>query len=238
VSGRAFVNEEGIFVERNGHMIRFEWFRSRGKRFISIYIDNDRCMTLRSSSTVYNFIIEPIVKGVVGDDFIECLKLIASTYRDMKTRTRYVTALAYIGPSIKKWIGKRPRAYLKRKADLAHVSPPDKYLLAFICNNGWIVADMRFETVYAYIRSDGEPNFYIFNCYRDHFDITLAELLPVLKEDLRNIRRLDGLGFDGGDYRWPISWVIDRLLEKIPMEWWTPLDIEALVLERELSRLG
>jgi hypothetical protein len=32
--------------------------------------------------------------------------------------------------------------------------------------------------------------------------------------------------------------MIDDLLEKLPKEWWRPLDIEALVLERELRRLG
>jgi hypothetical protein len=238
LSGRVFVNEEGVFVERNGHMIHFKWFRRKGRRYIAIYIDNDHRMTLRPSSIIYNFLIEPIVKGVAGDDVIDCLKLIASTYRGMRAHMKYVTALAYIGPSIRKWIGKSPRAYLKRKADLVYVSPPYKYLLAFICNNGWVIADMKFETVYAYTRNEGEPIFYIFDCYRDHFDIALAELLPVLKEDLRNIKRLDGLGFDGGDRHWPISWVIDRLLEKIPMDWWRPLDIEALVLERELRRLG
>jgi hypothetical protein len=97
---------------------------------------------------------------------------------------------------------------------------------------------MKFETVYAHIRNEGEPNFYIFDCYKDHFDIALAELLPALKEDLKNIQRLNSFGFDGGDRRLPISWVIDRILEKVPMEWWRPLDIEALVLEQELRRLG
>jgi hypothetical protein len=238
LSGRVFVNEEGVFVERNGHMIHFKWFRRKGRRYIAIYIDNNHRMTLRPSSIIYNFLIEPIVKGVAGDDIIDCLKLIASTYRGMRTRMKYVTALAYIGPSIRKWIGKNPRAYLKRKADLVHVSPPYKYLLAFICNNGWVIVDMKFETVYAYVLDGDEPSLFIFNCYKDHFDIALAELLPTLKDDLKNIQRLDSLGFEGrGGPRW-ISWAIDDLLEKLPKEWWRPLDIEALVLERELRRLG
>ena len=238
MSGRVFINEEGVFIERNGHMIHVGWFRSKGRRFISISIDGNHCLTLRASATIYNLLIEPLAIGAVGDDVIECLKLIASTYRGMRTRMKYATALAYIGPSIRKWIGKNPRAYLRRRADLIHVSPPYKYLLAFICNNGWVVADMKFETVYAHIRDEGEPNFYIFDCYKDHFDIALAELLPALKEDLRNIQCLNSFGFDGGDRRLPIPWVIDRILEKVPMEWWRPLDIEALVLERELRRLG
>jgi len=203
LSERVFINEEGVFVERNGHVIHVEWFKSKGRRFISISIDGNHCLTLRASATIYNFIIEPIIKGVVGDDVIECLKLIASTYRGMRARMKYATALAYIGPSIRKWIGKSPRAYLKRKADLIHVRPPYDYLLAFICNGGWIIADMKFETIYAYIRSEGESSFYIFDCYKDHFDIALAELLPALKEDLRNIQRLNSLGFDGGDRRLP-----------------------------------
>jgi len=238
LSERVFINDEGIFVERNGHMIRFKWFKSRGKRYISIYIDNDHCLTLRPSSAIHNFIVEPIIKGVAGDDVIECLKLIASTYRGMRTRMKYATALAYIGPSIKKWIGKNPRAYLKRKADLIHVRPPYEYLLAFICNGGWIIADMKFETIYAYIRSEGEPNFYTFDCYKGHFDVVLAELLPSLKEDLTNVHRLNSLGFEGNIRPLPISWIIDRILRRIPMEWWNQLDIGALVLEQEFRRFG
>jgi hypothetical protein len=108
LSERVFINGEGVFAERNGHVIHVEWFKSKGRRFISISIDGNHCLTLRASATIYNFIIEPIIKGVVGDDVIECLKLIASTYRGMRARMKYATALAYIGPSIRKWIGKKP----------------------------------------------------------------------------------------------------------------------------------
>jgi hypothetical protein len=133
----------------------------------------------------------------------------------MRARMKYVTALAYIGPSIRKWVGKSPRAYLKRKADLVHVSPPYKYLLAFICNNGWIIVDMKFETVYAYVLDGDEPSLFIFNCYKDHFDIALAELLPALKEDLRNIQYLRYYGFDGGDSPKLVSRMIKSLLNNI-----------------------
>jgi hypothetical protein len=237
MDGRISTHDKGISIEYNGHVIRVGW-----SRYVDIFVDNHYCSTVHVSSSVYKRLIKPLINGVAGDDVIDCLALIASTYRSARARSKYVTALAYIGPGVKKWIGKRPSAYLKRRADLIYIrkkekpdDPPSKYLLAFLCNNGWIVVDMTVRGVYACVRDDDGSHFFVFGCYKDLFAIALAELLPSLKEDLRNIQRLRDYGFleewAGG------PWVISHLLEKIPMEWWRPLDIEAMIIEQELKRI-
>jgi len=237
VNGRISIHDGGFSVERNGHVIGVRW-----NGYVDILIDDHYCFTAHVLSSVYKRLISPLINGIAGDDVIDCLALIVSKYRSARVRSKYVTALAYIGPGVKKWIGKRPSAYLKRRADLVYIrkkekpdDPPSKYLLAFLCNNGWIVVDMTVRGVYACVRDDNGSHFFVFGCCKDLFAIALAELLPSLKEDLRNIQHLRDYGFleewAGG------PWVISHLLEKIPMEWWRPLDIEALIVEQEIKRI-
>jgi len=238
VSGR--ISTQGISVEHSGHVIEVRW-----KGYIDVFIDGHYCFTAHVSSSVYKRLIGSLINGAASDDVIDCLTLIVSKYRSTRVRNKYAIALACIGPNIKKWMEKRPGAYLRREADLAHIRIGNKlegegseYLLAFLCNNGWIVVDMMDKKVYACIRDDEGTRLFIFclvfSCYEDLFTIVLAELLPSLKEDLRNVQRLGDYGFLG--YSDP--WAISDLLKKIPKEWWIPLDIEALIIEQELKRIN
>jgi hypothetical protein len=225
-----------VYINYNEHVIKIV---DRGRGYFDIFIDGHR-LTIRPSFVVFTSIIKPLENGTLGDDIIECLKLIASTYRDECVRTKYVNALACMGSNIKKWIGKSPHLYLRCKADLVHITPSsEKYLLAFLCKNGWFVVNMSSLAVYAYYRDDDKTSFSLFTCdLEGPFDIILAELLPALKEDLRNIQYLRYYGFDGGDSPKLVSRMIKSLLNNIPKEWWKPLDIESLILEYALRQLG
>jgi hypothetical protein len=238
VSGRISIHSRGISIERNGHAIEVSL-----KGYIDVFIDGHYCFTAHVSSSVYRRLVGSLINGVASDDVVDCLTLIVSKYRSARVRNKYAIALAHIGPSIKKWIEKKPSAYLKRNADLAHIrignrleGEPSKYLLAFFCKNGWIVVDMIDREVYTCIRDDEGLRLFIFRLvssyHEDLFTIMLAELLPSLKEDLRNVKRLEDCGF----LRYSDSWAIRSLLNKIPKEWWIPLDIEALIIEQELRR--
>jgi hypothetical protein len=220
------IGERKVSIKCNNHVIKIVWSYGWGGRF-SIYIDGILLMTLYGSTKIYENVINPLVNGF-GDNILECLKLIASTYRDERTYTKYVNALARIGINVKKWIGRRPGAYLRRRADLIHVSPPNKYLLAFICNNGWIVVDVAHEDVYACIKQNDGHHLVMF----DYDPITLADMLPELRRDVSIIESITW------GYLWDKTYrIITDLLETIPKEWWRPLDVETLILEYQLKQL-
>jgi hypothetical protein len=224
---KIFIGERKVSIKCNNHVIKIVWSGWLGGA-IDIYIDDKFLMTVYGSSEIYKNVINPLVNGVVSDDILDCLKLIASTYRDKKTYTKYVRALARIGINVRKWIGRRPGAYLRRRADLIHVSPPNKYLLAFICNNGWIVVDVTYEDVYACIKRNDEHRLVMF----DYDPITLADMLPELRRDV-SIVELIAWG-----YLWDKTYrIIINLLKTIPNEWWRPLDVESLILEYQLKQL-
>jgi hypothetical protein len=240
MEGWVSIDDKKISIERGGHKVEVMWWDGWSNYF-SLWVD-DVNMLIYGWSDVYKRIVEPLVNGTAGEDVIECLKLIALSYRDKRTRSRYVAALAYIGPNVKKWIKRKPGTYLKRKASLVYrhrgsgFDDSDEYLLAFFCKNGWMVLDMLCYDVYAYVRDGQGLNcFMAFGGYRDCFSIVLAELLPSLKKDLRNIERLKDCGFDGWS---DDSWKIMRFLKTIPKEWWSMLDIEALMVEQELRHLS
>jgi len=172
--------------------------------------------------------LRPLVNGLVYDDVIDCLKLIASTYKDVRTRTKYVKALTYIGANVKKWIGRRAGAYLRNQADLIH-----KKLLAFLCRNGWIVVDLSHKSAYACIKQDDGYHFVRFG-YFDYTPIILADILPELRHDISSIKRL--LGEECYEAT-NTHWLTKFILELIPKEWWKPLDIDALILEYQLKQL-
>jgi len=220
------VGERKIAAKCNNHVICIMWNSEYSSRFI-IYID-DKVISLYGSNRIYERIVTPLVNGLVDDDVIDCLKLIASTYKDARTRTKYVKALTYIGANVKKWIGMRPGAYLRNQADLIH-----KKLLAFLCRNGWIVVDLSREAAYACIKQDDGYHFVRFG-YFGCMPIILADILPELRHDVRSIKRL--LGEECYE---PTNthWLIKFILELIPKEWWKPLDIDALILEYQLKQL-
>jgi hypothetical protein len=139
-----------------------------------------------------------------------------------------VEALANIGINVKRWIGRRPGAYLKRQADLVYEDGVKK-LLGFLCNNGWIVVDMKYKDVYACIKCNDEHRLAMFN----YDPITLADNLPALRNDVRIIQFLTDEYHKQPDY-----WLIKTVIETIPKEWWRPLDIETLILEHQLKQLA
>jgi hypothetical protein len=184
------------------------------------------------SSKIYKRIITPLVNGVASEDVLDCLRLIKSAYRDVRTYTKYVEALADIGSNIKKWIGKRAGAYLRHRADLIYKDASRK-LLAFLCKNGWIVVDTSYGYAYACVRKDGRYSLVKF----DYEPIILADLLPELKHDLTIIERIRNK-LEDKFYDCDNRWLIKQIIELIPREWWRPLDIEALILYHELRRLA
>jgi hypothetical protein len=221
------VDEQKISIKRNDHVISIIWY---GRYFV-VYID-DVHMPLYGSSKIYKRIITPLVNGVVSDDILDCLRLIKSAYRDVRTYTKYVEVLADIGPNIKKWIGKRAGAYLRHQADLIYKDASRK-LLAFLCKNGWIVVDTSYGYAYACVRKDGRYSLVKF----DYEPIILADLLPELKHDLTIIERIRNKLKDEF-YDCDDRWLIKQIVELIPKEWWRPLDIEALILEHQLKQLA
>ena len=228
------VGERKISIRHNGHVISIIWYGQYSSYFV-VCID-DVNIPMYGSSKIYKRIITPLVNmlanGVINDDILDCLRLITSAYRDVRTYTKYVEALADIGPNIKKWIGRRAGAYLRRRADLIYKDGPKK-LLAFLCKNGWIVVDTSYGYVYACVKKDGRYSLVKF----DYEPIVLADILPLLKHDLTSIERIrskiEDKFYDCDDY-----WLIKQIVELIPKEWWRPLDIEALVLEHELRQLA
>jgi hypothetical protein len=211
-----------VSIKRNGYTIKIWW---SGWSSISIYIDDKFLMAIYVSYKIYDNVINPLIDG--NEDILECLKLIASRYKDIRTRTKYVKALANIGVNIKKWIGRRPGAYLKRQADLVYENETKK-LLGFLCNNGWIVVDIKYKDVYACIERNGGYSI----ARLDYDPITLADKLPALRHDLRIIQFLSDEYQERPNY-----WMIKIILETIPKEWWKPLDIDALILEYQLKQL-
>ena len=218
------IGHKKVSIKCNGYTIGIVW--SGWGSIIDIYIDDNFLMAIYASYKIYDNVINPLING--NEDVLDCLKLIASRYRDIRTRTKYVEALANIGMDIKKWIGRRPGAYLRRQADLVY-GDGKKKLLGFLCNNGWIVADIKYKDVYVCIkRNDG------YSIARLDYDpIMLADKLPALKHDLRIIQFLSNEYHEQPSY-----WIIKTVLETIPEEWWKPLDIEAMILEHQLRRLA
>jgi hypothetical protein len=211
-----------VSIKRNGYTIKI-WWSSWSS--ISIYIDDKFLMAIYASYKIYDNVINPLIDG--NEDILECLKLIASRYKDIRTRTKYVEALANIGANVKKWIGRRPGAHLKRQADLVYENETKK-LLGFLCNNGWIVVDIKYKDVYACIKCNDGHRLVMF----DYDPITLADNLPALRNDVRLIQFLTNEYHKQPDY-----WLIKTMLESIPKEWWRPLDIETLILEYQLKQL-
>jgi hypothetical protein len=242
MEGWVSIGDGDVSVERGGHKIRVQWYGY--SRWVGLYID-DAYLQVRGSLKVYKNIIEPLVNGVLSEEAIRCLKLISMTYRDYRTRDKYVYALACLGPSvITKWIGRKPGLHLRNKADLSYRrekkkwgDPPSIDILVFFCSNGWMVLDMKRCDLYAYVRDDSDGGLLAYDGIRDYFSMVMAETLPLLKRDIRNVKRLGDCGFSNyhpANYPW---WV-KHLLEIVPREWWKLLDIEALLVEQELRRLS
>jgi hypothetical protein len=228
------VGDRKISIKHNGHVISIIWYGQYGGYFV-VCID-DVNIPMYGSGKIYKRIITPLVNmlanGAINDDILDCLRLIKSAYRDVRTYTKYVEALADIGTNIKKWIRRRAGAYLRHRADFIY-KDGSKKLLAFLCRNGWIVVDVSYEYVYACIRKDGQYSLVKF----DYEPIILADMLLELKRDMTFIERIrDKLKdkfYDCDD-----RWLIKQIVERIPREWWRPLDIEALILEHQLRQLA
>jgi len=218
------IGHKRVSIKCNGHIIGIVW--SGWGSILDIYIDDKFLMAIYASYKIYDNVINPLING--NEDVLDCLKLIALRYRDIRTRTKYVEALANIGINVKKWIGRRPGAYLKHQADLVYEGESKK-LLGFFCNNGWIVVDVRYKDAYACIRQNGEHSI----AKLDYAPITLADKLPALKHDLRIIQFLSDEYQERPNY-----WMIKIILETIPKEWWRPLNIEDLILEHQLKQLA
>jgi len=241
MEGWVSIGDSDVSVERGGHKIRVHWYGYSS--WIGLYID-DAYLHVRGSQKVYKNVVEPLVNGVLSEDAIRCLKLISMTYRDCRTRDKYVYALACLGPSVvTKWIGKRPGSYLRNRADFAYRrekekrdDPPSVDILVFFCENGWMVLDMKRCHVYAYVR-DEDGGLLVYDGIRDYFSVVMVEMLPLLRRDLRNVKRLKEYGFDDWDIdKYP--WWVKSLLEIVPKEWWRMLDMEALLVEQELRCLS
>jgi len=241
MDGWVSIGDSDVSVERGGHKIRVHWYGYSS--WIGLWVDN-AYLHVRGSQKVYKNVVEPLVNGVLSEDAVRCLKLISMTYRDCRTRDKYVYALACLGPSVvTKWIGRKPGLHLRNKADLSYRrekekwdDPPSIDILVFFCNNGWMVLDMKRCDVYAYVR-DEDGGLLAYGGIRDYFSMVMAEMLPLLKRDIRNVKRLGDCGFSNyhpANYPW---WV-KHLLEIVPREWWKLLDIEALLVEQELRRLS
>ena len=218
------IGHKKVSIKCDGYTIDIVW--SGWGSILDIYIDGKFLMPIYASYKIYDNVINPLING--NENILDCLKLIASRYRDIRTRTKYVEALANIGINVKKWIGRRPGAHLKRQADLVY-EDESKKLLGFLCNNGWIVVDVRYKDVYACIKRNGGYSI----AKLDYDPITLADKLPALRHDLRIIQFLSVEYQERPNY-----WMIKIILETIPKEWWRLLNIEALILEHQLKQLA
>jgi hypothetical protein len=241
VEGWLSIGDGEVSVERGGHKIRVHWHGCSS--WFGLWVD-DKHLCIRTSQKVYKNIVEPLVNGVLGEDAVRCLKLISMTYRDCRTQDKYVYALACLGPSVvTKWIGRKPGLHLRNKADLSYRrekkewdDPPSVDILVFFCNNGWMVLDMKRCDLYAYVR-DEDGGLLAYSGPDDYFAIIMAEALPLLKRDIKNVKRLKEYGFDDWDIaKYP--WWVKNLLEIVPREWWRMLDMEALLVEQELRCLS